>query len=203
MSDESYDVAVIGAGGMVALAVAVWIGTLIPGLSTTHNSQPVSQPLATNAEIMPLQADSVSNESVVMVSAGSGEEVLQQLQRPVEEYSQEVATTLLQQRLSDTEKWFGEVPDNHYSIQLFMTNLVDVAAVEDFLQNAPEMLDFEEIYIYETVINDREMYSVLYGDYASRAIARSKLENLPASLLASQPFLRRVSTFRKATARNS
>lgn len=192
----------IGAGGMVALAVAVWIGTLIPGLSATHNSQPVSQPLATNTEIMPLQANSVSNESVVMVSAESGEE-MQQLQRPVEEYAQEVVTTLLQQRLSDTEKWFGEVPDNHYSIQLFMTNLVDVAAVEDFLQNAPEMLDFEEIYIYETVINDREMYSVLYGDYASRAIARSKLENLPASLLASQPFLRRVSTFRKATARNS
>ena len=64
------------------------------------------------------------------------------------------------------------------------------------------MLDFEKIYIYETVINGRRMYSVLYDDYASRQIARAKLNSLPEELQASQPFLRRVSAFRKDSVRN-
>ena len=78
-----------------------------------------------------------------------------------------------------------------------MTRMADAHAVEEFLRNAPETLDFAKIYIYETVINGSQMYSVLYDDYVSRKTARAKLNSLPEELQASQPFLRRVRTFRK------
>lgn len=229
----------------VALVVAVWVGTLIPGSGNVNNTghelvniQPAAdkrpadavmgEETAANMPVERAMAINVNKQQVVEPGLAAG--VKQELAAGVEpepasaiEANQVVAaedvieaepemmlaavtqtsTGLLQQRLLDTEKWFSEVANNHYSIQLFMTRMNDVAAVEEFLLNAPETLDFAKIYIYETVINGRELYSVLYGDFASRQIARSKLESLPAELQASQPFLRRVSTFRKASVRNN
>ena len=80
--------------------------------------------------------------------------------------------------------------------------MIDAEGVEKFLRERPEMLDFEQIYIYETLINNVEMYSVLYGDYISRQVAGVTLSNLPIALQESQPFLRRVSALRKDLLRN-
>ena len=120
--------------------------------------------------------------------------------RPVMLGQQDQGTSnekLLDSRLGDTRDWLLAVPDNHYSIQLFMARRVDAEAIESFLREAPEMLDFHKIYIYETVINDRPMYSVLYDEYSTRQTARNTLNSLPPSLQASKPYLRRISALRK------
>ena len=108
-----------------------------------------------------------------------------------------VMPSLLDQRLNETEKWLGAVADDHYSIQLFMTQIADVTALEEFLSDPSDLLDFEKIYVYETRIGGSRMYSVLYNDFDSRNTARSILQNLPAEMKASKPFLRRVSALRK------
>jgi len=108
-----------------------------------------------------------------------------------------IRPTMLDQRLSETEKWLTEVDGDHYSIQLFMTRIADARAVEGFLRELPDVLDFEKIYVYETMIGGSRMYSVLYHDFDSRKTARSILQNLPADIRASKPFLRRVSALRK------
>jgi len=108
---------------------------------------------------------------------------------------------LLKQRLADTEHWLRLVNDDQYSIQLFMASTSDADAVEAFLQDLPESLDFKKIYIYETRINGSSMYSVLYNDYASRQTAQTLIESLPADLQASKPYLRRVGALRKDMAR--
>ena len=95
------------------------------------------------------------------------------------------------------------MPDNHYSIQLFMARKVDADAVEQFLRDASDTLAFEKIYIYETKINGRPMYSVLYDEYNSRQLARATLKTLPEDLQASKPYLRRVSALRKDLALNN
>lgn len=194
----------MGAGSMFALAIAVWLGTFIPGLQGTNSGQFQSNQLpgtqrVVNIEKMPMLDDTISSQRTAPVS-GSAETKRQS--QHAQEYSPLSFATLLQQRLRDTENWLNDVASNHYSIQLFMARAVDGQAVEKFLQNIPEMLDFERIYIYETVINGRRMYSVLYDDYASRQSARIKLNSLPEELRASQPFLRRVSTFRRNSVRN-
>ena len=103
----------------------------------------------------------------------------------------------LEQRLVTTSNWFASAADDRYSIQLFVTRVSDAKGVEKFLREKAETLDIEQVYIYETMISGNKMYSVLYGDFASRKDARNVLNVLPSELRERQPFLRRVSALRK------
>lgn len=101
-----------------------------------------------------------------------------------------------------TRQWLAGAVDSHYSIQLFMARTSDADKVEAFLQQAPEMLDFTKIHIYETMISGREWYSVSYNDYTTQDSAIKALDALPASLKASDPYLRRVAALKKDFLRN-
>ena len=103
----------------------------------------------------------------------------------------------LDQRVRETRQWLDSATDNHYSIQLFMARTSDADKVEAFLAEAPEILDFTRIYIYETVVNGRTWYSVLYNDFVTQDEAITLLDSLPSSLQASDPYLRRVSALKK------
>jgi DamX protein len=107
----------------------------------------------------------------------------------------------ISERLEKTQLWLNHAADNNFSIQLFMARTSDAEKVEAFLRDVPETLDFTEIYIYETVINGRAWYSVLYNDFATQDEAIAKLDALPASLKASDPYLRRISALKKDVAR--
>ncbi|MDH5611335.1 MAG: AAA family ATPase [Gammaproteobacteria bacterium] len=156
---------------LTGLAFAMWLGTMI-GKSEVHD-------VVTEAPV---------NTAIEMAASP---------QVGVVKASDALMRSPLETRLSATENWFAMVPDNHYSIQLFMTRIVDAEGVDNFLREHPEMLDFEQIYIYETMIGNIERYSVLYGDFATRRSAQAMLDGLPAELKESQPFLRRVSAVRK------
>ncbi|GMR01204.1 MAG: hypothetical protein BMS9Abin19_0568 [Gammaproteobacteria bacterium] len=107
----------------------------------------------------------------------------------------------INERIQQTQQWLADAPDNNYSIQLFMARTSNADKVEGFLGDVPETLDFTKIYIYETVINGRTWYSVLYSDFATQEEAIEKLGNLPFSLKASGPYLRRISALKKDFAR--
>ena len=115
--------------------------------------------------------------------------------------TKKTVTGNINERIENTHQWLSDAADNHYSIQLFMARTSDADKVEAFLDEAPETLDFAEIYIYETVINGRAWYSVLYSDFATQDSAIEKLGNLPSSLKASDPYLRRVSALKKDAVR--
>ena len=112
-------------------------------------------------------------------------------------------TGVIKKRLDDTQLWLEEGLDSHYSIQLFMARSSDADRVEAFLRDLPEILDLTKIYIYETVINGRLWLSVLYSDFATQDNAIESLNQLPSSLKASDPYLRRVSALKKDIARNN
>ena len=132
-----------------------------------------------------------------------------QMQSPVTESSnvktevkaKKTVTGNINERIEKTHQWLNNAADNHYSIQLFMARTSDADKVEAFLDEAPETLDFAEIYIYETVISGRTWYSVLYSDFATQDNAIEKLGNLPSSLKASDPYLRRISALKKDAVR--
>ncbi len=106
------------------------------------------------------------------------------------------------ERLENTKQWLAEAIENHYSIQLFLARTGSADKVEAFLENVPETLDFTKIYIYETVINGHEWYSVLYNDFATHSNAIESLDNLPPPLKASGAYLRRIGALKKDSARN-
>lgn len=102
----------------------------------------------------------------------------------------------LEVRVLATSKWLDDALASHYSIQLFMTRLDDADGVEKFLLERPEMLDLEQIYIYETQIDGIPMYSVVYGDFVSSKQARTILHSFPVGLQQSKPYPRRISSLR-------
>ncbi|MCK4834651.1 MAG: AAA family ATPase [Gammaproteobacteria bacterium] len=114
---------------------------------------------------------------------------------------QPVVSANIDKRIERTQQWLADAAVSHYSIQLFMARTSDADKVEAFLEDVPETLDFTEIYIYETVINGRAWYSVLYSDFATQDNAIKKLGELPSKLKASGPYLRRVSALKKEAAR--
>ena len=168
-----YRSVLLAGGVIVALLLALWLGSMIPGWISAQDGE--------IAEMRP-----VERENPIFNGAETG-------MQP----DSRVEPTLLDRRLSETEKWLSKVDDDHYSIQLFMTRIADAKALERFLGEPSDLLDFEKIYVYETKIGGSRMYSVLYNDFDSRTTARSMLQNLPAEMRASRPFLRRVSALRK------
>ena len=113
-----------------------------------------------------------------------------------------VQRVLTAERINSTQQWLDIAADSNYSIQLFMARTSDADKVEAFLQSVPETLDFTKIYIYETVINGRAWYSVLYNDFDTQDKAIETLDLLPPSLKASDPYLRRMSALKKDALRN-
>lgn len=107
---------------------------------------------------------------------------------------------LTDEKLFDTQLWLDSAEGKHFSIQLFMVHVSDSERVDAFLEEAPERLDFNKIYIYETVVNGHNWYTVLYNDFATQSKAIETLNSLPASLRASKPYLRRISILKKENA---
>jgi type II secretory pathway predicted ATPase ExeA len=179
-------------GFIVALLLALWLGSMLPYWTGATNELAVTQANGSDTDEAITVAVSAAVDAAV---AGQQQEEL--FGGEAKDRQSQIRPTLLDQRLSETEKWLGQVDDNRYSIQLFMTGIADAKAVEKFLRDQSDLLDFEKIYVYETMIGGSRMYSVMYNDFGSRQTARSILENLPEDMRASKPFLRRVSALRK------
>jgi len=168
-------------GGLLLLA-----GALVAGFYMGKQDLVVQQQTST----MPLQPE---------ISGEPGQSVTE-----VDEQAEEgkPVSGLLAERVEKTKRWLSAAAADHYSIQLFMARTSDADKVESFLNDVPETLDLTEVYIYETVINGRAWYSVLYSDFATQDDAIDTLDKLPSSLKASDPYLRRVSALKKDSANN-
>ncbi|NNJ97548.1 MAG: AAA family ATPase [Gammaproteobacteria bacterium] len=173
---------------IITLLLAVWFGSMLPGWISADDSAVAHEQARTN--MLAMNSDVAALSAAMTTSSG-------RITRDRHSVHADSAPGLLAQRLLETERWLVEVDDSHFSIQLFMTQISDAQAVEDFLRNPPDLLDFQKIFVYYTMIGGSRMYSVLYSDFDSRKTARSILQSLPAEMKAAQPFLRRVSALKK------
>ncbi|MDT8452265.1 MAG: AAA family ATPase [Gammaproteobacteria bacterium] len=157
------------------LVVAVWFGTIIA----------------------PLEREAPTGATRNEVTAAPGQAPAKTIGTRIPETNSPLAS-----RLRATENWLAIAPDSRYSIQLLMTRVKDVQGIEKFLSEWPEMLELDQVYIYETIIDETKNYSVLYGDFESYQVALAQLRSLPDKLKSSRPFLRRLSAVRKDLIRN-
>jgi type II secretory pathway predicted ATPase ExeA/septal ring-binding cell division protein DamX len=202
----NYRPLLLSGGIIAALLLTLWLGSMLPRW-TDSAAQQAAVPAKSADQAM--VAGSIAGRPHTAASPATADLSTAEPQQDEEKHAEDavqqskIKPTLLDQRLSETEKWFDQVDDSHYSIQLFMTRIADAKAVEQFLREPSDLLDFEKIYVYETMIGGSRMYSVLYNNFDSRQTARSILENLPEDMRASKPFLRRVSALRKDLESNS
>ena len=184
---EGKKVAMISAGGLLIA------GVLIAGIYIGKQDAGKQAPVKVEAPVVAPKIESPAH-------ATSVEPPVIEKQKVASANVSGSAPGSLNERIQQTQKWLADAADNNYSIQLFMARTSDADKVEAFLNDVPETLDFTKIYIYETVINGRAWYSVLYSDFATQDEAIAKLDALPASLKASDPYLRRVSAIKKDAA---
>ena len=158
-----------------------------------------------NIEPIVLESSAIASDSAAGVGNSSihvSDNVASENENTVNTGSKNLLA-LTTQRIKDTQQWLNTAGDNHYSIQLFMARTSDADKVEAFLVDVPEILDFTKVYIYETVVNGRAWYSVLYNDFATQDLAIKTLDTLPSSLKASDPYLRRTSALKKDVIKNA
>ena len=175
------------------LAVLLFAGVLFAGIYIGRQDSAQQNLIKTEAEAKPVVTQEASLTQSPAPQVGS-------TTAPVETVNNATFENV-SERLAKTQQWLSLAADNNFSIQLFMARTSDAEKVEAFLRNVPETLDFTKIYIYETVINGRSWYSVLYNEFITQDDAIEKLDTLPASLKASDPYLRRISALKKDVAR--
>jgi type II secretory pathway predicted ATPase ExeA len=99
---------------------------------------------------------------------------------------------LVERRLAHTRAWLERVNPAHFSIQLLATDARQRENLEAFLRWRRGAGDLDSLYVYETRINERPWFGVLYGEFDSYAAAREALRALPEELLRRAPFIRNV-----------
>ena len=99
---------------------------------------------------------------------------------------------LMAARLAATRRWLARADDNHYSIQLLLTAQSQRWHVEKFLQRRSRAGEIDQVYVYETVIDNRPYLGVLYREFSGYSAARRALDNLPAELKRLGPFIRNL-----------
>ena len=192
---EGKKIAMISAGGLLIA------GVLIAGIYIGKQEAGKPAPLKAEAPVLAPEIESPAHASSIEPPVIEKQEAVSvNVAESAPGSTSESAPGSLNERIQQTQKWLLNAADNHYSIQLFMARTSDADKVEAFLNDVPETLDFTKIYIYETVISGRAWYSVLYSDFATQDEAIAKLDALPASLKASDPYLRRVSAIKKDAA---
>ena len=171
----------------IALIAGYYLGQLNnpPGNTGDIPSSAVDNTRLQNTETVPVAEDQLSDRVATSASSAGEAKTATRANRITE-------------RIDETQKWLAGAKDDHFSIQLFMARTSDARRVEAFLRDVPERLDLTKIYIYETVINGRDWYSVLYNDFSNQDSAIETLDQLPASLKASDPYLRRVGSLKEA-----
>jgi DamX protein len=102
------------------------------------------------------------------------------------------ASDLVERRLARTRAWLERVNPAHFSIQLLATDARQRENLEAFLRWRRGAGDLDSLYVYETRINERPWFGVLYGEFDSYAAAREALRALPEELLRRAPFIRNV-----------
>ncbi len=106
-----------------------------------------------------------------------------------------LAQTIFHQRLQATEDWLNSADEKSASIQIMTLSIEKnpQKTLNRYLNKLKsKQVDLNEIKIFSLVKGNRQMYSVLYGEYKDYNIADREIKRLPDVLKANQPIPRTV-----------
>ena len=171
----------------IALAIvitSIWVGTLLPGLFDA----PRNTLSATQYQKQPGLFVTQQNETAVLKATDTGISTAQDANFSTDS----PALSLLQQRLNQTQHWIQGAQDENYTIQLILLDMDSSHDVTSFLEKASQLLNTDQLYIYQAAIRGRMVFSVLYSEYTQRKQAIHQLQKLSPWLRKSSPYLRNI-----------
>ncbi len=101
--------------------------------------------------------------------------------------------------LQRSRGWLRSDSAQSFSIQLLTVDRDRNSAdrLADFVADLPSNLDFANFFIYETEVDGRPVFAVLYNSYPDLRTANAAVDALPAALRRWQPFVRTVNRIRQ------
>ncbi len=175
-------------------------------ISTEEIAEPEqTQPTKENLDIA-ATSHSISPEKTPDPIVSTPPEIAAPTQEIVENNSFEPAeaellpASALQSRIVVTRDWLHHSNPRQYSIQLMMLSASSSERLNDYLKDLPKTVDIKDIFVYEAIVDGKNMLGVLYQLFGSRAEALAKLENMPYAFERFRPFMiRSIRGLRKET----
>lgn len=197
--------------GVSIVLCSIWIGTLLPAFlnssaiksshlpSSTVPFSPASPTLAPS----PIETSIKTNTETEMFIPAKNKALAQNLPTqinpqvlPVNTNNSASTNLLLHQRLQQTQNWLKEASNENLTIQLIILDVGSDLDVNRYLEKAGQVLNTQSLYVYQTSIRGRMVYSVLYSEYTQREQAISQLQKLSPWLRKSRPYLRKIYAIR-------
>ncbi len=169
---KSFVVALLG----LIIGLAFWLGTMISEKEVRI--------------IEKIEYKQPSKEELI----GSQHEVVKSKEIAVTENTQSVSE--LDERIINTRQWLNQAGDDDFTIQLVLMDATSDDKIVEYLEKTKEVLEFENVYVYQAYIRGKNMYSVLYNGYSDWDSATEQLRALPRELRLSGPYLRTVKGIR-------
>ena len=91
-----------------------------------------------------------------------------------------------------TRDWLSTADQKHYSIQVLQTSADFKKDLERFLLKQSVEGDIKKLFIYQTRVNGRLVYCVMYDEFETYADALKALEQMSPDLKKNKPFLRSI-----------
>jgi MSHA biogenesis protein MshM len=151
--------------GAAALTAGIAIGSAVQWSLTAPSQIPIVQPIA------PAYAAPV-------VVAPPPQLLDSDQARRLEGYSPG-PQPLLAERIAATREVLGTSPDEHYALELFVTDNADPARMERFLLRAREMVPLEKLFVIPTTLGKEYRLWVIFGDFPTRDEALAAEKHLP------------------------
>ncbi len=95
-------------------------------------------------------------------------------------------------RYEAAQLWLETAPNDRWFIQLLGSDIGQTVAIENFVIRATEALGAEQLRVY--VVNSKgvERVGIIFGEFPSREVALSTIQQLPPSIRGLSPFPRMV-----------
>jgi type II secretory pathway predicted ATPase ExeA len=173
------ELAVIARPGRAALyaSAASLIAGVAIGTAVTWNRAPAVAPLPVAQPISAAQASVVPEKPPAPPPPPPPKLAAEQARR-IAGYSPG-PQRLLAERIEATREVLQTSPDEHYALELFVTENTDPARMERFLLRAREMVPLEELFVIPMAAGKAYRLRVVFGDFPNRDEALAAERRLP------------------------
>lgn len=111
------------------------------------------------------------------------------------------STDILEARLALTQQWLSWNASETVTIQILGAS--DKNQLRQQLNILTQSVALDNLYVYKTKANDKDFYTVVYGNYPDRFLAYDALKKLPESIKKNQPHLRTIGGILEETHKNN
>jgi MSHA biogenesis protein MshM len=176
-------VAAAAAAGVAIGAASQWIATVPPPaakpvVASAKPVIPVEKPTPSEPEPAAALEPEPKPEPVAQPEAQPEPQLTAEQARKLAGYSA-AGQRLLAERLAATRDMLTRADDEHYALELFLTENTDPARMERFLLRARELVPLEELYVIPVAGGGDYRLWVVFGNFASREEALAGGRRLP------------------------